>query len=257
MRELFLPALFIAICLQSIAQSDTSYLYFNENWMEANKENAYYYSKVYNEDGVWKSKNYWMNTNELFSEISYLDKDRKKPTGTAKEYFKSGALKDSAQYENGIRKAVWYYYENGKKRSFASYYKKGKVIEQTGWDETGNELKDFVVEKEAQFPGGPEGWRRYLEQNLNALVTVKDRAPEGIYRVKVQFIIDKEGKVSNVKAVSVPEQCPSCGKEAERIIRKGPKWIPAMQNGEPVIYKCIQFVTYQVATSSINSFKAY
>jgi protein TonB len=103
------------------------------------------------------------------------------------------------------------------------------------------------VEKEAKFPGGPEGWRRYLERNLNANVAADDGAPMGNYTVKVQFIVDKEGNISNVQAIEVPKPCPSCGPEAVKVIKRGPKWEPAVQNGRNVIYQAIQFVTFQVA----------
>jgi|SRR4028119_2369692 periplasmic protein TonB len=103
------------------------------------------------------------------------------------------------------------------------------------------------VEKEAKFPGGPDGWRKYLERNLDANVAANDGAPTGNYTVKVQFIVDKTGAISNVKAIEVPQTCPSCGPEAVKVITKGPKWEPAVQNGRNVIYQAIQFVTFQVA----------
>lgn len=103
------------------------------------------------------------------------------------------------------------------------------------------------VEKEAKFPGGMEGWRRYLERNLNANVAADDGAPTGNYTVKVRFIVDKEGAISNVEAIEVPKPCPSCGPEAVKVIKKGPKWEPAVQNGRNVIYQAIQYVTFQVA----------
>ncbi|MCW3078734.1 energy transducer TonB [Segetibacter sp.] len=103
------------------------------------------------------------------------------------------------------------------------------------------------VEKEAKFPGGMDGWKRYLERNLNANVAADDGAPAGNYTVKVQFIVDKEGGISNVQAIEVPKTCPSCGPEAVKVIKKGPKWEPAVQNGRNVIYQAIQYVTFQVA----------
>jgi periplasmic protein TonB len=103
------------------------------------------------------------------------------------------------------------------------------------------------IEKEAKFPGGPEAWRRYLERNLNANVAAEDGAPTGNYTVKVQFIVDKNGSISNVQAIEVPKVCPTCGEEAVKIIKKGGAWEPAIQNGRPVTYQAIQFVTFKVA----------
>lgn len=103
------------------------------------------------------------------------------------------------------------------------------------------------VEKEARFPGGMEGWKKYLERNLNANVAADDGATSGNYTVKVQFIVDKQGGISDVQAIDIPKACPACGPEAVRVIKKGPKWEPAIQNGREVIYQAVQFITFQVA----------
>ena len=102
------------------------------------------------------------------------------------------------------------------------------------------------VEKEAKFPGGLEAWRKYLERNLNANVAADDGAPTGNYTVRVQFIVDKEGNISNVEAVEKPKACPSCGPEAIKVIKRGPKWEPAIQNGRVVTYVQNQSIIFQV-----------
>ena len=98
------------------------------------------------------------------------------------------------------------------------------IVEATKKDEEDYEKTLIKVEKEAKFPGGFEGWKRYLERNLNSNVAVDDGAPTGNYTVKVQFVVDKQGGISNVQAIEVPKACPSCGAEAIRVIKKGPKW---------------------------------
>jgi protein TonB len=103
------------------------------------------------------------------------------------------------------------------------------------------------VEKEAKFPGGLGAWKNFLERNLNAQVAADDGAPAGNYTVKVQFIVDKAGGISEVKAIEVPKSCPSCGPEAVKVIKRGPKWEPAVQNGRNVIYQAIQNITFQVS----------
>jgi predicted Zn-ribbon and HTH transcriptional regulator len=39
----------------------------------------------------------------------------------------------------------------------------------------------------------------------------------GHYTVKVQFIVDKTGAISNVQAIEKPSKCPSCASEAEKL----------------------------------------
>ena len=83
------------------------------------------------------------------------------------------------------------------------------------------------VEIESQYPGGSDAWVRFLLKNFR--VPEDGSAVEGT--VVVQFIVDKEGKVSDVHAVSGPE---SLYAEAERVIRKSGNWTVAIQNGQPV-----------------------
>jgi protein TonB len=88
------------------------------------------------------------------------------------------------------------------------------------------------VETEASFQGGNEGWRNFLQANLNADVPVRKKAPAGLYQVVVQFIVDKEGRISDMKALTSH----GFGMEQEvlRVIKRSPRWIPAVQDGRKV-----------------------
>lgn len=102
----------------------------------------------------------------------------------------------------------------------------------------------ITVEIVAQFPGGLDAWKKYLERNLNAGLPAENGAASGKYSVIISFVVDKEGNISEVKA----ENTPGFGTEAEaiRIIKKSPKWQPAIQNGRKVAYRVKQQVTFQV-----------
>lgn len=102
------------------------------------------------------------------------------------------------------------------------------------------------VEKEAKFPGGPDAWKRYLERSLNSNVAADEGAPPGAYKVVLQFIVDKEGNISNVTAIDYPKSYPGCKDEAIRVIKKGPKWEAAIQNGRTVAYYASQSIIFQV-----------
>ena len=98
------------------------------------------------------------------------------------------------------------------------------------------------VENPAEFPGGQDAWRRYLERSLNYPETAQESGTQGV--VRVQFIVDKEGNISEVSALNDPGD--GLADEAVRIIKKGPKWKPAEQNGRKVIYRHIQSITFQL-----------
>ncbi|HRF24975.1 MAG TPA: energy transducer TonB, partial [Chitinophagaceae bacterium] len=81
-------------------------------------------------------------------------------------------------------------------------------------------------------PGGDIGWRKYLTNTLSANAPVDNGAPAGKYTVYVQFIVDREGNISEVKALT--NNGYGMEDEAVRVIKRGPKWTPAVQNGRQV-----------------------
>jgi periplasmic protein TonB len=85
------------------------------------------------------------------------------------------------------------------------------------------------VEIEAEYPGGASAWQRFLNRNLRYPQEAIDNEISG--SVVVQFVVDKEGNVSNVEAVSGPE---ALAAEAVRVIKKSGKWTPAVQGGRQV-----------------------
>ena len=97
-------------------------------------------------------------------------------------------------------------------------------------------------EKEAAFPGGEKAWRRYLSQHLDSNVPVNQKAPPGAYKVLVQFIVEKDGSITDV--VAVTSYGYGMEEEAIRVIKKGPKWIPAVQYGRNVKAYRIQPLTF-------------
>ena len=100
------------------------------------------------------------------------------------------------------------------------------------------------VELEATFPGGADAWQTYLQENLKADVPVKKGAPAGKYMVIVRFIVSKNGKVTDIKAET--NYGYGMEKEVIRIIAKGPKWMPAQQNGKTINAYRRQPITFLV-----------
>jgi periplasmic protein TonB len=92
------------------------------------------------------------------------------------------------------------------------------------------------VEIESSFPGGVQAWARFLNRNLRYPDEAIAGEIQGI--VMVQFIVDKEGNISDAEQGGLRE-------EAIRVIKKSGKWTPAQQNGryvksykrQPVIFK--------------------
>lgn len=92
------------------------------------------------------------------------------------------------------------------------------------WDKTFTK-----VEIESEYPGGAAAWQRYLNRNLRYPQDAIDNEIQGT--IVVQFIVDKEGMVSEVEAISGPKELRD---EAVRVIKKSGRWTPAVQNGRQV-----------------------
>lgn len=87
-----------------------------------------------------------------------------------------------------------------------------------------------AAEQQPEFPGGQGELMKYLSSNLRYPPAAAEQGIQG--RVVVQFVVTKNGTISGVKVLQPLH--PSCDKEAERLIKSMPKWIPGKQNGIPV-----------------------
>jgi N-acetylmuramoyl-L-alanine amidase len=127
-----------------------------------------------------------------------------------------------------------------------------EIMNNTKPDTLKPDNKIFVkVEVEPSFPGGEPAWKKYLERHLSDFNPADKGASNGVYTVFVQFVVDKEGYISDVKALTHY----GYGMEdaAINVIKKGPRWVPAMQNGEKVKAYKKQPVNFVVASNNSRS----
>jgi TonB-dependent SusC/RagA subfamily outer membrane receptor len=99
----------------------------------------------------------------------------------------------------------------------------------------------------AKFPGGEIEWQKYLQRNLNRFVPEDHKAPGGTYKVTVSFLVDADGTISEVRADNDPGY--GTAQEAVRVLKKGPKWIPAVENGKNIRVITKQDIVFQVVAS--------
>ena len=94
-----------------------------------------------------------------------------------------------------------------------------------------DEQKVFdVVEQMPAFPGGPNALFEYLSKNVKYPAIAEEKGVQG--RVIVTFMVEKDGSITKVKVAKSID--PSLDKEAVRVIRNMPHWIPGKQNGSAV-----------------------
>jgi TonB-dependent SusC/RagA subfamily outer membrane receptor len=100
------------------------------------------------------------------------------------------------------------------------------------------------VEQNPQPKGGEAAWRKHLEKNLDINIAVKNNAPLGRYTVKIRFIIEKDGSISQLAPLTMHGY--GMEEEAIRVIKSGPGWEPAQQNGKKVRAYRTQPITFLV-----------
>ncbi len=116
-----------------------------------------------------------------------------------------------------------------------------------GRQQTDTAQKKYADEKPATFPGGIDSWRKYLEANLHYPKKAQKKQIEGL--VRVQMVVDVNGNIGEVEAMNDPGG--GLAAEAVRVVKEGPKWIPAFQNGKNVTYRFVQSITFALPGSKL------
>jgi protein TonB len=94
---------------------------------------------------------------------------------------------------------------------------------------TEKELDSFAQQM-PKYVGGDQELLKFIKSNLNYPQKAKEEKIEGI--VFVKFIINKKGKIKDPKIlVSVH---PLLDNEALRLVKKMPKWEPAIENKKKI-----------------------
>ena len=98
-----------------------------------------------------------------------------------------------------------------------------------------------AVEQMPTFPGGETELMKFIRDNLKYPVIAQENGIQG--RVILRFVVSKTGTIDNVTVLRSLD--PTCDKEAIRVVKSMPKWIPGKQNGNnvpvyftlPVVFK--------------------
>ena len=105
------------------------------------------------------------------------------------------------------------------------------------------ETKVFdVVEQMPSFKGGDAALMEWLSKNIKYPVVAEENGIQG--RVVATFVVERDGSITDVKIVKSVD--PSLDKEAVRVLKNMPKWIPGKQNGQAVRVKYTVPVTFRL-----------
>ena len=106
-----------------------------------------------------------------------------------------------------------------------------------------------VVEQMPEYPGGMAAALEYIQKNMRYPETAKKNGTQG--RVTVQFIVDKEGNVTEPKVIRAVDK--DLDAEAIRLVGTMPKWKPGMQKGQAVAVKYTLPVMFRLEGGEMKS----
>ena len=81
-----------------------------------------------------------------------------------------------------------------------------------------------------QFPGGEKEMYKYIYDNIKYPVVDQEMGVQG--KVTVRFVVTKNGDISDIQLLKGIS--PTCDKEAIRVLKSMPKWVPGKNNGVAV-----------------------
>jgi protein TonB len=106
----------------------------------------------------------------------------------------------------------------------------GFLFAQKENDDLPETLRARLNSTQAEFPGGPEKMKKFIDKHKRYANKDDEHFKVGI--VYVNFIVEKDGSIDSVKLTQPLTEY--YNNEALRLIKSMPKWKPATQNGKPV-----------------------
>lgn len=264
MKKMFLLTQAILFAAFGFCQ-DTLSTYFDAAWKETSADKSLYHRKKFKDGSKWGMIVYY-KSGSVQMRGSFLDDSCKmregefvwfddkgkqshvcnytagKENGKEIYYYDNGKVNVEGSYKMDKYDGDWMgYYESGK-TSGKAHYENDKQVSGEFYNEDGTankSIKTFL--QESEYPGGTNALIHFLSTHLKYPKNAIKNETQGT--VIVEFVVEKDGKVSNVKVMKSVEE--SLDNEAVRVVEKMPEWIAAVFGGRlvksykrlPVVFK--------------------
>ncbi len=137
---------------------------------------------------------------------------------------------EEGNIKNGRHDGQWKGMDEGWHIRFIETYDNGKFIGGISIGEHNDTVKYKARDVEPQYKGGPKAFNNFLANNIQ--YPDYERANNIQGTVKLSFIVEKDGKVSDVKVIKNVSY--NIDKEALRVLSSSGNWIPGYEYGRPV-----------------------
>jgi TonB family protein len=105
------------------------------------------------------------------------------------------------------------------------------------------------TEVKPEFPGGDKALRLFVQTNVRYPIEAHKKGIQG--RVVVQFVVGKDGSITDAHIVR--SAAPVLDDEALRVVKAMPKWIPGMQQGQPVSVRYTHPFTFRIEKGDVRN----
>lgn len=230
--------------LSAAAQSPSTTKYFDSLWHPTSKDSAFFFTQMVKEDTFYNCTSYWIKSKKINCKSAYSDTLFSKPIGLLLRYYEGGQIQDSTYHnEDGTVKNTFHYFINGKLGVHYTFNPISKKETTDAFNLNGAKIEGFIYMKEASF-SSLEDWQYFLSENIKTNIPIKKGAPLGKYQIVVRFIVGINGKLDDIHA----ETNIGFGMEDEviRVLKKSPKWNPAIFMGKPLNAYRRQPITFMV-----------
>lgn len=117
-----------------------------------------------------------------------------------------------------------------------------EIVEEEVEEEEVVEQVFDIVEETAAPPGGMAAFYKGVGDKMKYPSKARRMGVEG--RVYVQFVVDKDGSITEVKAIRGIGA--GCDEEAVRVVSSMPKWSPGKQRGRPVKQRIVLPINFKL-----------
>ena len=230
-------------------KSNESFYAFNADWSAAKSIDAstYFMHEIKKSDTEFVCR-YYNKFGPMVKQESYRDADLSILNGIFCWYNSDGYLDSTGSVLNGRKDGWWSYLMNDSVNRYREKYEDGKLIKKDTYHKRDTTDTTIVMEdptqKEAVYGKGSGAWNKYISSKIETPDRfIKNMAP-GRYVITVSFVINKTGKVQDVVLVKSVEW--SADGEVFKVIENSPVWTPAVQKGQPVLYRQKQNISFAV-----------
>lgn len=177
--------------------------------------------------GEWK---YYGAKQQLLEKINYSWGNR---NGVYKAYWTNEQLKSEGNYINEKPVGIWqHFYRNGELAIKENHNELGEVTGGLYFDQHRKVLSHLNVVEAPSYPGGMPAFYEYVKRSMKyPAAAIKNKIET---TVVLSFLVNKEGQLSEVKAIPNPDASTAMVNEAIRLIKDSGKWIPGKELGETV-----------------------